>query len=102
MHAIHRHALAATQDTPFDDHCVGVIVLDKQQMNCLVMHYARPLWPCAERFIAASPTAAGNASQNVAPSPIADSTHTRPPCTSMMRFTMASPTPVPSLLISNR
>ena len=38
----------------------------------------------------------GRVKKNVAPLPISPSAQTRPPCRSMMRFTVASPIPLPS------
>src|ERR1051326_4728262 len=40
-------------------------------------------------------TATGSVKENVEPWPGVDSTHIRPPCISMMRLAMASPSPVP-------
>src|SRR5262249_49459637 len=44
-------------------------------------------------------TCIGTVNENVAPSPIADSTHNRPPCISIIRFAMARPNPVPPFFL---
>src|SRR5215467_3168616 len=43
-------------------------------------------------------TMTGSVNANVEPCPSCDSTQIRPPCISMMRFDMASPSPVPPFL----
>jgi len=43
-------------------------------------------------------TFVGKVNENVDPRPGLDSTHSRPPCNSMMRFAIASPRPVPPFL----
>src|SRR5262245_37816056 len=50
---------------------------------------------CAHQCPTCFSTLTGTVKENVDPRPSSDSTHSRPPCISMMRLAIASPSPVP-------